>query len=77
MFCPKCGSEVQHQSLQVYMACGAPTLVPGPPDNLPVRSGPVRADSPRGAFLELGRVDVGMMTFLSTITFGIYFMVWL
>ena len=78
-FCMSCGAE---QPAQPDASAGSGSLaggfvvtpngVPDPSDRLPVR-----ADTPTGSMLELGRVDVGMVTFLSTITLGIYFMVWL
>lgn len=77
VFCPSCGKELQGRSPQFCMSCGSQQ--PSQPEEVPEPPGrwPVRVDPPTGSLLDLGRVDVGMMTFLSTITFGIYFMVWL
>ena len=77
VFCPTCGKELQSRSPQLCMSCGSKQ--PSQPEEVRDPSGrwPARVESPTGSLLELGRVDVGMMTLLSTITVGIYFMVWL
>lgn len=93
MFCSNCGVSLAGNSSRYCPNCGAeqPTpentstpvgqSIPGTAvaqsQLAPGSSASGGATHGGGSFLAVGRVDVGMMTFLSTITLGVYFLVWL
>jgi len=78
-FCSNCGAEqrAQQESSSGAATEPSPGIVAAQSPSAPDASWPVGATPNTGSFLEVGRVEVGMMTFLSTITLGIYFLVWL
>lgn len=84
MFCTSCGKRLEGESPRFCFACGVEQPVSQAQPEVTVVSvvpSSPQSDSPAspstGSFLSVGRVEVGMMTFLSAITFGIFFMVWL
>ena len=73
-FCGSCGRPLaQGQQSQQQPTQQPQQQFPPVPMSAPAAAA---APSPVGTFMSPGRVDVGLVTFLSVITFGIYWMVW-